>query len=347
MPDTPSLPSDYSAFLQSVKTQVQQTQLRALISVNEKLISLYWRIGKDIIALQDKEGWGAGTIEQLSRDLQAAFPLMKGFSTRNLQYMRTFAAAYPDEEVFTQQAVAQIPWGHHTVLLDKVSEPEKRQWYMEQVRQNGWSRGVLELQIKSDLYSRSGQAQTNFEITLPTLDSDLAKDTLKDPYIFDFITTSPETKERHLQAGLIANIERFLLELGVGFAFINSNQHLKVGEEDYYLDLLFYHTRLKRYVVIELKTGEFKSEYAGKMSLYLTAVDEQIKAPDDEQTVGLILCTSKDKVTAEYTLRNINRPLGVATYNTSTELPEPLRAQLPGIKALEDNLERLKEDDSL
>jgi predicted nuclease of restriction endonuclease-like (RecB) superfamily len=347
MPELPSLPSDYSGFLGSVKTQVQQAQLRALVSVNTELVTLYWHIGKAIEAkVQDAE-WGTGVIEQLSKDLHAEFPEMRGFSTRNLQYMRTFAVTYPDEAQFAQQAVAQIPWGHHTVLLDKVSDPEKRQWYMEQARQNGWSRSVLELQIKSNLHGRAGKALTNFETTLPALDSDLAQDTLKDPYIFDFITTSPETKERHLQAGLIAHIEKFLLELGVGFAFVNSNQHLKVGENDYYLDLLFYHARLKRYVVIELKTGEFKPEYAGKMSLYLTAVDEQIKGPGDEQTIGLILCTSKDKVTAEYTLRNIDRPLGVATYNTNTELPEPLREQLPEIKSLEQSLERLQEDNSL
>jgi predicted nuclease of restriction endonuclease-like (RecB) superfamily len=289
----------------------------------------------------------ANDLKQLSLDMHATFPEMKGFSPRNLQYMRTFAGAYPDETQFTQQAVAQIPWGHHTVLLDKVTNSEERIWYIQRTIEHGWSRNILEIQIKSDLYHRSGKALTNFQNTLPTPDSDIAQDTLNDPYVFDFITTTSDTKERGLQSGLIAHIERFLLELGVGFTFVGSNYHVVLGDSDYYLDLLFYHTRLRRYIVIELKMGSFKAEYAGKMNLYLAAVDRQIKQPDDQPSIGLILCASKDKVTAEYALSDINKPIGVATYETTTALPKPLRDQLPAIQELEQSLRRVKEDGEL
>lgn len=339
----PYLPSDYSRFLTSLKEQIQHAQLKAILSVNREMIVLYWHIGKAIWKRQQEQAWGTKVIEQLSRDLHAAFPSMKGFSPRNLQYMRTFAEAYPDEQ-FTQQAVAQIPWGHHTILLDKVADPEQRKWYLQKTIEHGWSRNILDIQIKTDLYHRSGKALTNFSTTIPASDSDLAQDSLKDPYVFNFITTSEETKERNVQSALIAHIERFLLELGVGFTFVGSNYHLKIGEGDYYLDMLFYHIRLRRYVVIELKTGAFKAEYAGKMSLYLSAVDEQIKASDDNPTIGLILCTAKDKVAAEYTLKNIQRPVGVATYETTSELPEPLKEQLPTTTELEEQLQAVRDE---
>lgn len=341
-----SLPSDYLVFLRSIKTRVQRAQLRALVAVNSELITLYWQIGCEIWKRQQQGTWGAKVIQRLSQDLHAAFPEIHGFSMRNLQYMRTFAEAYPAEDEFTQQAVAQIPWGHHTLLLDKVKDPEIRKWYIKQTITRGWSRGILELQIKSNLYNRSGKALTNFTATLPTLDSDLVQDTLKDPYIFDFITTNDETRERHMQSGLISHIERFLLELGIGFTFVGSNYHLIVGKNDFYLDLLFYHTRLHRYIVIELKNGPFKPEYVGKMSLYITAVDEQVKSDLDNSTIGLILCTSKDKITAEYTLRSVEKPVGIATYETTTELPEPLKEQLPNIGELEKQLREARQNGS-
>jgi predicted nuclease of restriction endonuclease-like (RecB) superfamily len=339
----PLLLSDYPSFLSSIKERVQQAQLQAVLSVNRELILLYWHIGNAIWKRQQDQAWGAKVIERLSGDLHATFPYMKGFSPRNLQYMRTFAEAYPDEQ-FTQQAVAQIPWGHHTVLLDKVTDPELRKWYLQKTIEHGWSRNILELQIKTDLYHRSGKALTNFSMTLPALDSDLAQDALKDPYVFDFITTGEETKERNVQSALIGHIERFLLELGVGFTFVGSNYHLKVGANDFYLDLLFYHIRLRRYVVIELKTGAFKAEYVGKMSLYLTAVDEQVKTAEDNDTIGLILCTSKDSATAEYTLRSVHKPVGVATYETTSDLPETLKDQLPAVEELEEQLRTIETD---
>jgi predicted nuclease of restriction endonuclease-like (RecB) superfamily len=345
MPETP-LPSDYSAFLRSVKAQVQQAQLRALTAVNKELILLYWKIGTQILERQSKQGWGAGVIDQLSTDLHSAFPEMRGFSPRNLKYMRAFAKAYPDEQ-FVQQLAAQMPWGHHMVLLDKFNDKEQRKWYIQQAAEHGWSRNVLEHQIKTDLYNRSGKAITNFSTTLPALDSDLAQEALKDPYVFDFITTSSDTKERHLQAALITHIEHFLLELGVGFSFIGSNYRLEVGDSDYYLDLLFYHVRLRRYIVIELKTGKFKAEYVSKLNLYLTAVDRQIKQSDDQPTIGLILCTTKDTVTAEYALSDLHKPIGIATYETTDQLPEPLRDQLPAIRELERTIAQARRESGL
>ncbi len=340
------LPTDYQAFLHTIKTQVQQAQLHAVLAVNQELIRLYWHIGHEIWKRQRESGWGAKVIEQLSRDLHAAFPLMKGFSTRNLQYMRTFAEAYADETQFTQQLVAQIPWGHHTVLLDKLRDAAERHWYMQQIIQHGWSRNMLGINIETGLFHRRGKAITNFRQTLPALDSDFAQDTLKDPYIFDFITTNDENKERHLQSALLANIQRFLLELGVGFTFAGSNYHLVVGNEDFYLDLLFYHLQLRCFVVIELKRGDFKPEYAGKMNFYLTAVDRQIKHSSDNPTIGIILCKAKNKIMAEYALADIRKPVGIATYQFTTTLPDALKDQLPAIADLEEQLKNVEEQDT-
>jgi predicted nuclease of restriction endonuclease-like (RecB) superfamily len=337
------LPSDYPAFFQSIKTRVQQAQLRAVVAVNKELILLYWQIGKTILTRQQREGWGAKVIDRLSADLHAAFPQMKGFSPRNLKYMRAFAKAYP-EEPFVQQVAAQIPWFHHCVLLDKVNANSERLWYIQQTLEHGWSRNVLELQIETRLYHRKGKAQTNFPTTLPSLDSDLATEVLKDPYVFDFITTGDETKERHVQTALLTNIRRFLLELGVGFTFVASNYHIVVGNEDYYIDLLFYHIRLHCYIVIELKAGNFKPEYVGKLNFYMTAIDRQVKTPEDKKTIGIILCKTKDKVTAEYALSNIQNPMGVATYQTTEALPEDLKGKLPDIKELEARLEEVEEE---
>ncbi len=337
------MPSDYHAFLATIKTRIQQAQLKAVIAVNTELILLYWQIGKAILARQHAEGWGAKIIDHLSADLHAAFPQMRGFSTRNLKYMRAFAQAYPDEE-FVQQVAAQIPWGHHLVLLDQVKDEEERRWYIEQSIAHSWSRNVLLHHIDSRLFHRKGKAITNFTKTLPALDSDLAQDALKDPYLFDFIATNDENKERHLQSGLLANLQRFLLELGVGFTFVGSNYHIVVGGEDYYIDLLFYHIRLRCFVVIELKAGSFKPEYAGKLNFYMTAIDRQVKQAEDNKTIGIILCKTKSKVTAEYALSNIQNPMGVATYQTGDTLPDNLKEQLPDIKTLEARLEEVKDE---
>jgi predicted nuclease of restriction endonuclease-like (RecB) superfamily len=338
------IPSDYQTFLQTIKSHIQQAQLHAVQAVNRELLLLYWQIGRGILERQQQQGWGAKVIEQLSHDLHAAFPQMKGFSTRNLKYMRAFAISYPDE-TFVQEVLAQITWYHHITLLEKVKDEQERLWYIQQAIAQGWSRNVLVMQIETHLYYRRGKALTNFQTTLPALQSDLAQSVLNDPYIFDFITTSEETQERHIQQALLAHIQRFLLELGVGFAFVGSEYHLVVGEEDYYLDLLFYHIRLRCFVVIELKTGEFKPEYAGKMNFYLTAVDRLIKHATDNPTIGLILCKTKNKITAEYALADIRKPLGIATYQFTTSLPDAFRDQLPAIEELEAGLKDIADEE--
>lgn len=332
------LSSDYQAFLRSIKTRVQQAQLRAVVAVNKELILLYWYIGKEILARQEKEGWGTQVIDRLSADLHAAFPQMKGFSIRNLKYMRSFAETYPKQQ-FVQEVLAQITWYQHITLLEKVKDEQERLWYIQQAIEHGWSRNVLLHQIDTQLFHRKGNAVTNFKTTLPALDSDLATDVLKDLYVFDFITTSEENKERHLQQALLANIRRFLLELGVGFTFVGSNYHIVVGNEEFYIDLLFYHIRLHCYIVIELKAGSFKPEYVGKLNFYMVAIDRQVKEPEDKKTIGIILCKTKNKVTAEYALSNIQNPMGVATYQTTEALPEDLKGKLPDIKELEARLE--------
>jgi len=338
------IPSDYQTFLQTIKSRIQQAQLQAVLAVNRELILLYWQIGRGILERQQHQGWGAKVIDHLSHDLHAAFPQMKGFSPRNLKYMRAFALSYPDE-TFVQEVLAQITWYHHITLLEKVKDEQARLWYIQQAIAQGWSRNVLVMQVETDLYHRRGKALTNFQTTLPAPHSDLAQSVLNDPYVFDFITTSEETQERHIQQALLAHIQRFLLELGVGFAFVGSGYHLVVGEEDYYLDLLFYHIRLRCFVVIELKTGEFKPEYAGKMNFYLTAVDRLVKHETDNPTIGLILCKTKNKITAEYALADIRKPVGIATYQFTTSLPDAFRDQLPAVEELEAGLRDIADEE--
>ncbi len=342
---TPELPpSDYSNFLTSIKNRVQQAQLKAVASVNEQLILLYWQIGRDILERQQQAGWGAKVIEKLSLDLHAAFAQMRGFSSRNLKYMRAFAEAYPDGQ-FVQTVSAQITWSHNTLILDKIKDPQERLWYIHQAAENGWSHSVLAFQIDMGLYQRQGKAITNFKATLPTIDSDLADNIFKDPYIFNFITTGEdENKERHLQSALVGHIRRFLLELGVGFTFVGSDYHLNVGGDDFYIDLLFYHIRLHCYVVIELKTGAFKPEHAGQLGFYMTAIDMQVMQSEDSPTIGLVLCKTKgSRTTVEYALRNMKGPIGVATYQTATALPDEYKDKLPSVEALEEKLREVND----
>jgi predicted nuclease of restriction endonuclease-like (RecB) superfamily len=332
------VPTEYQTFLQNIKTQVQQAQLKAVMAVNKELILLYWHIGKEILKRQETEGWGTGVIERLSADLHATFPQMRGFSARNLGYMKVFAKTYPDETIL-QTLSAKLTWSHNIALLDKVRDEKERLWYMQKAIEHGWSLSILEIQIETKLFHRQGKALTNFQITLPALDSDLAQYVLKDPYVFDFITTGEESKERNLQEALIANIRRFLLELGTGFTFVGSDYHIVVGGDDFYLDLLFYHLTLHCYVVIELKTVEFKPEHAGKLNFYLTAVDKQIKSSDDKPSIGILLCKGKNRIKVEYALNDMKKPIGVASCTTA--LPEELQDKLPNIKELEERLEKI------
>jgi len=331
------LPPDYPAFLQSLKERIRQAQVRAALSVNRELVLLYWQIGREILNRQEQEGWGAKVIDRLAQDLRQAFPQMKGFSPRNLKYMRAFAQAYP-EEAFVQQAAAQIPWFHNCLILDRLKDPAEREWYIRACIQHGWSRAILEAQIETGLYRRQGAALTNFAQTLPPPSSDLAQQVLKDPYNFDFLSLHDEAVERDLERALLEHLQRFMLELGVGFAFVGSQYHLEVDGQDYYLDLLFYHLKLRCYVVIDLKMTEFKPEYAGKMNFYLSAVDDLLRHPTDGPTLGLILCKSKRRLTVEYALRDLSKPLGVSSFQLAEALPKELEAALPSVEQLEAEL---------
>src|SRR5271157_4045555 len=298
-------------FLGELKEQIRTARLRAAIGVNRELIELYWRIGKSLVERQRSDGWGKSVVERLARDLQTEFPGMSGFSPRNVWRMRALYLAYtegvrklprPVAELDGEtlpRAVAEIPWGHNSDLLDQVKNPVERLWYAHAAVENGWSRSVLVHWVESDLYQRQGKAQTNFEKTLPALQSDLARETLKDPYNFEFLTLLKEAEEQELERGLVAHIRQFLLELGAGFSFVGQQVHLEVGGEDFYIDLLFYHLKLRAYVVIDLKMTPFKPEYAGKINFYLSAVDDLLRHPDDKPSIGIILCKAKNKVIAE------------------------------------------------
>ncbi len=335
-------PPGYSEWLAELKARVHAAQQRAALAVNRELVLLYWQLGRDILERQALEGWGAGVIDQVSADLRAAFPEMKGFSRSNLKYMRAFAAAWPDLAI-GQQVVGQLPWAHNLVLLTKLKTRDTRLAHGEQALVRGWSRDVLALHIENRTLEREGKALTNFEQQLPKPQSDLARESLKDPYHFDFLTVGAEANEREIEAALVQHITRFLLELGAGFAFVGRQVHLEVGGEDFYLDLLFYHLKLRAYVVIELKAGAFKPEHTGQLGFYLTAVDEQLKAAQDGATIGLLLCKTKNRVVAEYALRDTNRPIGVAEYQLVESLPKELETSLPTIEQIERELGEVAE----
>jgi len=332
----------YVELLDEIKTRIRAAQIRAALAVNRELVLLYWQIGQEILIRQREQGWGAKVIDRLSLDLRREFPEVKGFSARNLRYMRAFAQAYHDEP-FVQQTVAQIPWGHNLVLLDKLKDLDLRSWYAAQIIEHGWSRNVLVHQIESGLHLRRGQAVTNFARTLPAPQSDLARELIKDPYHFDFLELGSEVRERELERGLMAHMRDFLLELGIGFAFVGSQYHLEVGGQDYYLDLLFYHLRLRCHVVIDLKIGAFRPEDAGKMNFYLSAVDDLLRHPDDQPSIGLILCKDRNRVVVEYALRGVEKPIGVSEYRVTERLPMGLRGSLPTVEELERELAGVEE----
>ncbi len=333
-----SITPGYPAFLESLKQRVRAARVRAALSVNREMVLLYWDIGRDILARQADLGWGAKVVDQLSRDLRHEFPDMKGFSPRNLKYMRAFAEAWPDRE-FVQQLAAQLPWFHNCVILDKTANSEQRLFYVQKAIEAGWSRNVLVAQIDSKLYERQGKAVTNFERALPAPDSDLARQTLKDPYVFDFLGLEEAAQEREIELAMMRHIRDTLVEMGVGFAFVGRQVRLEVGGEEFFPDLLFYHLRLRCYVVVELKAGEFRPEHAGKLNFYLTAVDETVRDKDkDGPTIGLLLCRSKNQVVAEYALRDIQKPIGIADVQLTRLLPDSLQNTLPTVEALEAEL---------
>lgn len=334
--------NEYGSWLADLKQRIQSAQQRANLAVNRELILLYWQIGRDILVTQDAQGWGAKVIDRLSHDLSAAFPEMKGFSRRNLLYMRSFAEQWPEIE-FVQQAVAQIPWGHNILIITKCNSVDEARFYVAQTLEQGWSRDVLALQLKSHLHTRAGKAVNNFARTLPMPQSDLAQQTLKDPYTFDFMTMTGSYNELDVERQLTQHITQFLLELGKGFAFIGRQFHLEVAGNDYYIDLLFYHVTLKCYVVVELKNRKFIPEYAGKLNFYLSAVDTLLKRNDDQPTIGLLLCRDKNNIEVEFALRDMNKPMGVSEYTLVEALPDNLKGAMPTVEEIESDLQQLQQ----
>ena len=337
----PLSPDNYRQFLQSLKDRIRSAQVKAALAVNQELIVLYWQIGREILDRQQQEGWGTKVIDRLAKDLKRDFPDMTGFSARNLKYMRAFADAYPDAHL-VQQVFSQIPWGHNVRLLDTLKVPEERLWYARKTVEHGWSRNVLLMQIDQGLHHQTSAAITIFERTLPPEQSDLAKNLLKDPYNFDFLTLAADAQDRDLEHSLLMHIRDFLLELGVGFAFVGSQYPIQVGSKEYAIDLLFYHLKLRCFVVIDLKLGEFEPEFSGKMNFFVSAVDDLLRHADDQPTIGMILCKSNDATVAEYSLRDVNKPISVATHRLGRELPENLQGTLPTVEELEEQLENVR-----
>lgn len=349
----------YVRLLADIKQHVRSAQTRAMHAVNAELIHLYWEVGRMIDTRQQDEGWGSQVIPRLAYDLHNELPEVKGFSERNIKRMLAFYRAYPHLNpstptdaapdtlpkvpqpvaLFPTDLLLSLPWGHHAELMTRVKDPSTRQWYMQATLEYGWSRNTLLMQIESDAHQRHGRTTSNFALRLPQPDSDLAQQALKDPYIFDFLTLDTGFRERALEAGLIAHLEKFLLELGQGFAFVGRQYHLDIGEQDFYIDLLFYHLELRCFVVIDLKRGDFKPEYAGKMNFYCSVVDEQLRHEGDKPTIGLILCQQPNRILAEYALRGMDKPIGVSGFELTRALPTDLQSSLPTIEALERELQ--------
>lgn len=332
---------EYKLWIENIKVNFKTSQIKASRMVNREMMNFYWNLGKDMIEMQSKYNWGSSFIKRISTDLKKEFSDISGFSESNLKYIRQWYLFWNEKEI-SQQLVDQIlniPWGQNIILVSKCKTREEALFYIKNILENNWSRSVLTHYIKNDLYQREGKAISNFKDTLPEINSDLAIETLKDPYIFDFLNLRKKHSEKELEEALIKNITKFLLELGKGFAFIGNQYHLELSGKDYYLDLLFYHIRLRCYVVIELKIGEFKPEYAGKMNFYLSLVDDKLKRQGDNESIGIILCTERDKITAEYSLKNMNKPIGVSEYQVLDTLPVEYRDNLPTIEEFNESLE--------
>lgn len=341
---------EYQQWLIELKQRIRQSQIKAALRVNTELLELYWSIGSDIVRKQSISNWGDSVIEQLSADLRIAFPEMKGFSARNLWYMKKWFLFYSGNEIklhqlgaeFQQQKlpqlVAEIPWRHHTEIITKCKSVDEALFYLRKTKQEGWSRAILIHFIEIDLFHAQGKSISNFSSTLPPLQSELAQETLKDPYNFDFLMLTDGYKEKELEKALTDNLTRFLLELGTGFAFAGHQVPIQVGKSTYYIDMLFYHFRMKCFIVVELKTVKFEPEFAGKLNFYVTAVDRQLRRQDDNPTIGLLICKDKEDVVAEYTLADIHKPLGVSAYDLRNILPEEFKSSLPTIEEIERNM---------
>ena len=342
-----SVPEGYGTWLADVKARIRVAQTRACLAVNHELIVLYWSIGRDILDRQQRDGWGTGVVDRVSVDLRAAFPNMSGFSRTNIKYMRAFAEAWPElagcgletASPIGQPLVGQLPWVHNIVLLTKLKSREMRLAYAARTLEHGWSRAMLTLHIEQGTVERSGMALTNFDERLPKPISDLARETLKDPYVFDFLSIGAEATERELEDALVSHISRFLIELGAGFAYVGRQVHIEVDGRDFFIDLLFYHLHLRCFVVVELKAGEFEPEHAGKLGFYLSAVDSQMRGEHDAPTIGLLLCKTRRRTIVEYALRDTAKPMGIAEYQLVKALPKEFATSLPSIEQIEAELE--------
>ncbi len=335
--------SEYKQWIAALKDKVKQSQLKAALAVNQQLLMFYWELGTEILEKQKSTTWGDGFTKHLSRDLVAEFPDMKGFSERNIKYIRQWVVFWSGASPIGQQAVAQltqIPWGHNLVIVSKCSTTDEGLYYIKNTVSYGWSRSVLTHQIESKLWQREGKALSNFSKALPAPQSDLARQTLKDPYVFDFLRLAKDYDEKELELGLVEHITQFLLELGAGFAYIGRQVPLQVGEREFFIDLLFYHTRLHCYVVVELKNVDFEPEHIGKLNFYIKAVDAQLRSKSDEPTIGLLLCKSHDKFVVEYSLSDVHKPIGVSEYQITQSLPEEFKSSLPSVEEIEAELGR-------
>jgi len=339
-PAASTVPANYTSLLSDLKMRIRQERLRVILSSNAALVILYWDIGQSILKKQEAEGWGAKVIDRLSVDLSKEFPDMKGFSPRNLKYMRAFATAWPEKSI-VQEVLAQITWYHNLALLDKLDDAETRIWYAHKTVTHGWSRNILAMQIEMRLHERQGKAIQNFSATLPPVDSDMAAQVFKDPYIFDFLGTADHRHEKEVEQSLVDHIQHFLLELGQGFAFVGRQVHMEIGNSDFYIDLLFYHLNLRCYVVIELKAGKLEPGHISQLNMYLNIVDDLLRHPDDKPTIGLLLVKQKNKLVAEYALRGYTKPIGIAEWETqiTRTLPDNLKSSLPTIEEIEAELD--------
>jgi len=340
-PERGDVPETYAAVLGEIKDRIRTERLRIVMAANAAMVLLYWDIGKAILQRQEREGWGAKVIDRLSADLREAFPDMRGLSPRNLKYMRSFVATWSDRQL-VQEVLAQITWYQNITLLEKVSDLKTRLWYARKTREEGWSRNILVTQIERRLHDRQGKAITNFPATIPPPGSDMAAQVFKDPYLFDFLGTTDPRREREIEQALVDHIQRFLLEMGAGFSFVGRQILLEVGDSDFYLDLLFYHLKLRCFVVVELKAVPFDPAFVGQMNLYLSAVDDLLRHPDDKPTIGLLLCKSKDRLVVEYALSGFQKPIGVAEWETRLveSLPPELKGSLPTVEEIEAELMR-------
>jgi predicted nuclease of restriction endonuclease-like (RecB) superfamily len=329
---------DYKAFIQDIKQRIQSAQIKAAVSVNQELLRLYWDLAERIVSKQQESAWGDGFLLQMSRDLQAEFPSIKGFSKRNLELMRQWYRFWSVEPAIAQQLVSQIPWGHNLVIIGKIKNTDEAVFYAQKTIQNNWSRAVLTHQIEGGLYQRAGNAINNFLATLPSPHSDLARQTLKDPYNFDFLMLREQHDEQELENALILHITKFLLELGAGFSYLGRQYRLEVAGDEFFMDLLFYHVRLHCYVVIELKTVKFRPEFAGKLNFYISAVDGILKTEQDNPSIGILICKSKNDTVVEYTLQDVHKPIGVSEYTITKHLPEEFKSSLPSIEEIEAEL---------